>query len=133
MDYRLFRNFEKVDPAALPRVLQEQGLFLVELRFSPEGETRSVPANFHVERSRYGEVCKVILRNASALLRPEQSTESEALLSTLKPPVTVCWGRDRDELAWIYIDQPAARVHAATGLLIFNEGQQLCSILTYLK
>jgi hypothetical protein len=132
MDYGLFRRFEKIGAATLPRTVQERGLYLVELRQCLEKETRSVPVQWQVGRSGFGEVVELVLENADRV-DPAAFERDRSLFERVDPPVTFVRDESRQTVTFTIINEPPKRKHTAKGALITDEAGQLVTIFVQLS
>jgi hypothetical protein len=130
MDYGLFRSFEKIQSTTLPRTTQERGLFLLELRFSKEGATRSVPVQFRVFRSAFGEVARLTLAKAASEEILKFNPALTETLANAEPPVRVAV--DNGEITFVFLEQPSSEEHVRSGALIFDPQNELATLVVRL-
>jgi hypothetical protein len=132
MDYGLFGTFEKIDANSYPRTAQERGLFLLELRFVSEGETRSVPVTWTVDRSRFGEVVRLGLPRASTVISTLEVSKARETLARATPPVQVTNPDEGDRLSFVFINEEGVQQKSYPGALIFDAQGQLATLLVRL-
>lgn len=134
MDYGLFRKFEKIDrAAAYPRTSQENGFFLVELRFVADGETRSVPATFEVERSAFGEILRVHIEAMSKGLDAFALAALEKQLEHAAPVIELDQDLAMDRLTLHFVEGAAQSKRRCSGALIFDGQGKPASIMIRLR
>ncbi len=134
MDYHQFKTYEKVTNAAgFPRTRQEQGLFLLELEFCSEGETRSAPVTMKAEFSGFGDVCRLTVHNFSAYASREEAAHLQSQLIQTDPPIHATFNADGDHLSIEFLNNPPQRQRQVSGTLIFDSKNHLVTIVAQLR
>ena len=134
MDYGQFKTYEKVTNAAgFPRTRQEQGLFLLELGFSPELETHSINVPMTVEFSGFGDVIGLRIKPYSAYASPKRIPALKDRLTSSDPPVEVFYDPETDDFALQFLKNPTQRTRNLMGSLIFDPDENLTVLLVRLR
>ncbi len=134
MDYHQFKTYEKVANAApFPRTRQEQGLFLLELSFSPEDETRSTPVMMTLEFTAFGDVSHATISHCSSYAPRETLRALQAALKNSQPPMCATYAEDTDTLKIQLLENPPRRSKVVPGTLVFNPRGEFVTIAARLR
>jgi hypothetical protein len=133
MDYGLFRRYEKIaGDDAFPKALHQNGLFLLELRYSKDAPTRSIHVPMRLDLSAFGEITGITVENLSLYAG---SDALESLRSALKgvEPLRVDYDPAEETLRIRLIDDVAHRQKNVQGSFVFNDRGELATVMARLR
>jgi hypothetical protein len=134
MDYHQFKTYEKVtNTSGFPRTRQEQGLFLLELSFSPEEETHSLNVPLMADFSAFGDVVSLHLQKCSTYLSAPAMLALQDTLKPSEPPLRASYDPLTDDLAVHFLKNPAVRTRAVAGSFIFDSHRRLVTLVARLR
>jgi hypothetical protein len=134
MDAGNFPTFEKIiNTTPLPRTRQANGVFLLEISFSPSERTHSLSVPMHLEFGAFGDVCRVTIEGWNE----RHSTTALALLkealAQLQPAGSLNVVPAENRLILTFLENPSARQKRVSGTLVFNPDGALTALLAPLR
>jgi len=134
MDAGNFPTFEKIiNTTPLPRTRQANGIFLLEISFSPSEQTRSLSVPMRLEFSAFGDVCRMDIEGWDARRSASAFTLLGEALAQLHPAASAAEDLTQNRLAITFMENPMAREARIIGTLVFTADGVLTAILAPLK
>lgn len=133
MDYGRFPTYEKImNTTPLPRTRQANGLFLLELAFSPNDTTHSLGVPMRLEFGAFGDVCRIDVEGWNAHHTAALPLLTEALRQ-LDPPAQAAYLPEQQRLTLTFVENAPKREARVGGTLVFNSDGALTALLAPLK
>lgn len=133
MDYGRFPTYEKImNTTPLPRTRQANGLFLLELAFSPNETTHSLGVPMRLEFGAFGDVCRIEVSGWNDRHAAAVPSLAEALRQ-LDPPAQLAHRPDQQRLTLTFVENAPKREARVGGTLVFNPDGALTALLAPLK
>jgi|GEM_PF-5461944 len=134
MDAGNFPNYEQIiNTTPLPRTRQGNGVFLLELSFSPTEQTHSLNVPMRLEFGRFGDVCKIDIEGWTARHSQEALPVLKEAIKQLQPPAEVATDEASASLTLTLMDNKPVRDARVFGTLVFNPEGLLTALLAPLK
>jgi len=134
MDAGHFPTYEKImNTTPLPRTRQANGIFLLEISFSPTEQTHSLSVPMRLEFGSFGDVCRVHVEGWDARHSAAALALLREALAQLQPPAHVAAAPGENRLSITFMENPAVREAHVLGTLVFNPDGALTAMLAPLK
>jgi hypothetical protein len=134
MDAGNFPTYEKIiNTTPLPRTRQANGVFLLEVSFSPSEQTTSLGVPMDLEFGAFGDVCRIVVSGWSSRHTSLALTTLMETLGKLDPKGEAEVDASQSRLTLTFMENPAARRARVFGTLVFNPEGILTALLAPLK
>jgi len=121
MDAGNFPTYEKImNTTPMPRTRQANGIFLLEISFSPSEQTHSFSVPMRLEFGAFGDVCRVHVDAWSARHAAVALPLLKEALAQLKPPAAAVSQPEDHRLVITFMENKPAREMRVSGTLVFN-------------